>query len=92
MLYFVHQVFPLVVALGCECVEELLLINKICEFFRVAASFNEAVSWDSVKLSPFLKKHQKSRQPHQAHYSGVKCLGQDIGVIIETNNEGDLRC
>jgi len=43
LLCFFHEIIPLVVALGREYVEELLLMNQIFEFCRVAASFNKFI-------------------------------------------------
>ncbi|MFT4908090.1 MAG: hypothetical protein ACI978_002179, partial [Oleispira sp.] len=42
---------PLVVALGDECVEELLLMVSFLLFCRVAASFNKKINKDKKQLA-----------------------------------------
>jgi len=63
LLCFVHVIIPLVVALGREYVEELLLINQIFEFCRIAASFNKAFNVRHFVAGP-LKALLRSNAAH----------------------------
>jgi len=67
LLCFFHEIIPLVVALGREYVEELLLMNQIFEFCRVAASFNKRLlsplrGWDCHSAASQLQVSPKAER------------------------------